>query len=248
MKIADNVYMLTLDGDKGKIYPTLILDGDDALLVDAGFPGYYDALCQALAEAGVTPGGITRLLFTHQDMDHIGCVREIREAAPDVRVLAHAAEAPYIEGTATPVKLAKMEAYGDALPDEQKAFLATFRAAFENRRTPIDVRLADGDTLPLAGGVHIIHTPGHTPGHICLWIPAARLIVAGDALNMSEGQLIGPAERHSLDIGLARASLAKLMACGAERVICYHGGLYEGDVAAALRDLDGGADSKHREL
>src|SRR5674476_859177 len=54
-------------------------------------------------------------------------------------------------------------------------------------RTPeavdIDVPMKDGDKLLIgATEVHVLHTPGHTPGSICLWLPAERKLVAGDTL------------------------------------------------------------------
>jgi len=54
-------------------------------------------------------------------------------------------------------------------------------------RTPdavdIDVPVKDGDKLVIgATEVHVLHTPGHTQGSICLWMPAERKLVAGDTL------------------------------------------------------------------
>ena len=54
-------------------------------------------------------------------------------------------------------------------------------------RTPeavdIDVPVKDGDKLLVgATEVHVLHTPGHTQGSICLWMPAERKLVAGDTL------------------------------------------------------------------
>ncbi len=45
------------------------------------------------------------------------------------------------------------------------------------------MRLADGQRLDLAGGVRVIFTPGHTPGHIALYLERSRTLIAGDALR-----------------------------------------------------------------
>jgi len=47
----------------------------------------------------------------------------------------------------------------------------------------VDRLLNDGDELPLLGGIKILHTPGHTPGSICLFIPQEKLVIVGDLLT-----------------------------------------------------------------
>jgi glyoxylase-like metal-dependent hydrolase (beta-lactamase superfamily II) len=50
-------------------------------------------------------------------------------------------------------------------------------------RTAIDTPLRDGDALKLGEtDIHVLHTPGHTPGSVCLWIPQESKLVAGDTL------------------------------------------------------------------
>ena len=50
-------------------------------------------------------------------------------------------------------------------------------------RTEIDTPARDGDTVRLgAAEFHVLHTPGHTPGSLCLWIPLETKLVAGDTL------------------------------------------------------------------
>jgi glyoxylase-like metal-dependent hydrolase (beta-lactamase superfamily II) len=50
-------------------------------------------------------------------------------------------------------------------------------------QTDIDVPTRDGDTVSLAGeAFHVLHTPGHTQGSLCLWIPSQGKLVAGDTL------------------------------------------------------------------
>ena len=50
-------------------------------------------------------------------------------------------------------------------------------------QTGIDTSAREGDVLRLgATEFHVLHTPGHTPGSLCLWIPAEEKLVAGDTL------------------------------------------------------------------
>ncbi len=108
------------------------------------------------------------------------------------------------------------------------------------RRLP-DLRFAhildDGEYLPYGGGIQIIHTPGHTPGHISLYVPAQKLLLAADELLVVEGELVGPAESATPDMPLALKSLEKLTILDIEKVICYHGGYYDQNVQARLQTL-----------
>ncbi len=98
----------------------------------------------------------------------------------------------------------------------------------------------DGEELPYGGGTVVIHTPGHTPGHLCLYVKQAKVLIAGDALNVEEGRLIGPRPQHTADIDAARRSLKKLAEYDIETVICYHGGMYRGEPNQRIAALAAG--------
>ncbi len=80
--------------------------------------------------------------------------------------------------------------------------------------------------MPLHGGIEVIHTPGHTPGHLSLFVKKARLLIAGDELRVEEGELVGPSEWATPDTKQASASLRKLTEYQIDYVLCYHGGFY----------------------
>ena len=56
----------------------------------------------------------------------------------------------------------------------------------------IDDVVRDGDVLPYMGGLHIIHTPGHTPGSMCLFLAKSRVLIAGDTIINNEDRLSRP--------------------------------------------------------
>jgi glyoxylase-like metal-dependent hydrolase (beta-lactamase superfamily II) len=64
----------------------------------------------------------------------------------------------------------------------------------------VDVLLNDGDELPMLGGIRILHTPGHTPGSICLFLPQERLVIAGDVLA-NRFRLSLPSKAYTVDMG-----------------------------------------------
>jgi len=83
-----------------------------------------------------------------------------------------------------------------------------FRFAKFKRRT-IDIVVKDSDLLPYSGGVHIVHTPGHTPGSICLFLPKSRVLIAGDTIINNKDRLSRPIPLRS-NRDEAEESLKKL--------------------------------------
>ena len=225
MKITDNIAMLELAGPNGAVYPTLAWDENNLVLIDAGFPGQIDALIGAIAAEGFRAEGITHIIITHQDIDHIGCLPELLRLVPSAQVIAHTEEVPYIDGRKTPVKLAALEAAFDSLPEAMKQFCGTLREGFANRRAAISQPVADGAVLPIAGGIEVVHTAGHTPGHMALFLRQGRIMVAGDAANIESNRITGPSPQHTYDMAQGMASFERLKAYYCRGVISYHCGL-----------------------
>lgn len=80
--------------------------------------------------------------------------------------------------------------------------------------------LDDGDEI---FGLQVIATPGHTPGHIAIFDPAAGFLVAGDALNESDGMVLGPNPDFTQDLDVAHASVQRLAERTYETVVFGHG-------------------------
>ncbi len=231
MRVADGVEMLDITanmmGTPSHYYPTLLWDAEQAILFDAGLPGLLPQIRQGVEQAGVPFERLSQVIVTHHDIDHIGGLAGLRKEGPaGLRFLAYNEEIPYIDGEKRPLKLAQMEANLDSMPEERRKFYETFKAAFQNSAVPIDQALADGEELPYCGGITVIHTPGHTLGHICLVLQRSRTLVAGDAMRVENGTLnLSPASVNH-DTSMAAKSLQKLAAYDLAAVICYHGGLF----------------------
>ena len=237
MKIADRTWMLEIGRENRSLNPVFCWDDHFRVLFDAGLPGQVPLFEAALAELGFSLGDVTHLLLTHQDMDHIGIAKDLLALAPAAQVWAHAAEAPYICGEQTPVKLAQREADGNTMTSAQREELAAQKAAYATRTVPISRLLKDQEVLPLCGGIKVIHTPGHTPGHACYLLHACRTLVVGDALNATDGRLTGANPRYTADMDLSWKSIEKLSYCDASVVASYHGGLVCGDIPLQLSNL-----------
>ncbi|EQD54030.1 metallo-beta-lactamase family protein, partial [mine drainage metagenome] len=76
-----------------------------------------------------------------------------------------------------------------------------------------------------------------SPGHISLYLPSARLLIAGDALRVEDGQLLGPNPAKTTNMEEAQASIMKMALLRVDTVVCYHGGRYDRQVTGRLREL-----------
>ena len=131
-------------------------DTRDAVLIDPGDePERFDAL---LASHGLVPRLVVN---THAHLDHVGAVAAL-QARHRVPFLLHPGDRTWLEGLEMQARM-----FGLATP----------------ARPVVDRWLADGEELALGGrAFRVIHTPGHTPGGVCLFFPAERLLFTGDTL------------------------------------------------------------------
>jgi ribonuclease/clavin/mitogillin len=89
---------------------------------------------------------------------------------------------------------------------------------------PVARRLADGDILVLEGPVEerwtVLHTPGHAPGHICLWNEDERLAIVGDMVASVGTILVSPTDG---DMGVYLKQLERLARLDAQCALPAHG-------------------------
>jgi glyoxylase-like metal-dependent hydrolase (beta-lactamase superfamily II) len=247
MRLADGVEMLELPirsfTGQNIIHPTLTWDDDTVVLVDAGFSGQLQQIREAMARAGVSFDRLDKVIVTHQDIDHIGGLPDIiLESSHKVEVLSHEEEKPYIKGRKPLIKMnqARLSKRLVSLPEEQRQ---QAEALFANPpKASVDTAVADGEILPYCGGITVIFTPGHTPGHICLYLNKSKILVTGDALVAADGELRGPNPGATYDMDAALKSLKKLTRYDIETVVCYHGGVYRDNPNKRLAELASAAD------
>jgi glyoxylase-like metal-dependent hydrolase (beta-lactamase superfamily II) len=230
MRIANGVYVLPIPRSPQEpesfLNLTLIMDGQNGnTLVDAGLPNQTEAISAALVEAGIGVGDLRRIIFTHQDLDHVGSGAALVRQS-DARVLAHPADAPYIEGSQRPLKPS---------PEmlEQRPQMREVLERLEP--VGIDEYVEDGTRLDLAGGTRVISTPGHTPGHISLYVERSKVLIAGDALTAERGSLNGPNPSMTLEMRTAIQSVRRLADLEIDTIVCYHGGVVSEDANGQLR-------------
>ena len=176
-----------------------LVAGDDGLtLVDVGSAGAADIVLGALDALGHTTRDIKRIIVTHAHPDHVRGLAQIRRQCK-ARVLIHSDDVAWLQ-------LGRVPGGGRC------SLLGTLLD-----RVPVmhwdpvdpDGTLEDGDTVD---GLRVIHTPGHTPGHIALLHEPTKTLLTGDAvLHRGPDPAQGP-DGLSSDPFAARISLAKLPA------------------------------------
>jgi glyoxylase-like metal-dependent hydrolase (beta-lactamase superfamily II) len=245
MKIADGanrIAALELNsnamGRQSVIYPTLIWDDENVILVDAGFPGQMNALREAMDTVGVAFEKINKIILTHQDIDHIGNLPDvIKDLDEKAEVICHEIEKPYIQGDKPLIKMnpEQMKKIMQSMPENSRIM---FERILENPpKANVNITVTDEQELPFCGGIIVIFTPGHTPGHIGLYHKPSKTLISGDSLNVVDGKLCGPRPSASSDIEMAVKSLEKYKKYDIDTVICYHGGVFKDNVSGCIEEL-----------
>ena len=217
----------------GYVNAYLIAERDAVTIVDAGAPGYWDALPGELAAMGRTLDDVRAVVLTHAHSDHIGFAERIRrERGVPIRV--HVDDVPLTKQPQTP-KFQGSVSIAAALR------FALFGLTHGMLRQPPPIlvvgEFADGDMLDVPGHPRVIHVPGHSPGSAALHVPSYDTIFVGDAfvtldvLGGATGPRLSP---FNADRGRAFQSLARLDGIDARLVLPGHGAPWRDGIRDAL--------------
>ncbi|WP_341876650.1 MBL fold metallo-hydrolase [Defluviitalea saccharophila] len=209
------------------VYPILLWDKQNIILVDCGFIGSLPLLEKELQRVGVSIQQLTGLVLTHHDHDHMGAAADLKKLNPDMKIYASAVEAPFISAKEKPLRLQQAEELQKMLPPEQQDFGKAFCNMLRQvEPVEVDVFLHDGEYMEWCGGCRVLATPGHTPGHISLLLERDSLIITGDAIALEDGKPVIANPQFTLDFEQATKSMEKLLALKAKTYYCYHGGTF----------------------
>ncbi|MCW1242160.1 MULTISPECIES: MBL fold metallo-hydrolase [Bacillus] len=217
MEIAKGVEMLQLEFQEFIIHPILLWDDEMAVLIDTGFPGQFEDIQVEMERVGIPVDKLKVVILTHQDIDHIGGLPELlQRCGSNIKVYAHELDKPYIEGELPLLKDGNVEN-----PPKGK----------------VSNTVIDGQELPYCGGIQILHTPGHTPGHISLYLKQSKTLIAGDSMYSVNGKLGGIHAPTTLNVKEAQQSLKRYSNLDIESVVCYHGGLSKENIKIQIQNL-----------
>lgn len=217
-EVVDGVFELRL----GYVNVHVVVTDDGVVLVDTGLPGRSPLIERALQSIGRSLGEVTSILVTHHHADHVGSLAHLRERT-GARVIAHAAEVPWIAGHIPP-----------AQPVGRLAKLAS-RLVGAVETTKVDQLITTDGTEPLPGFT-ALHTPGHTRGHVSYLLDRSNgILFAGDAAASRRGRVTGPPHMFTADPARAGQSLARLADLEFDHAVFGHGRAVSGLAVEAFR-------------
>lgn len=202
-------------GQEDVLYPVLLRNNSELLLVDCSYAGLKPLLQEATGRHSLSLADLTGILITHHDIDHMGGLQELKASYPGAKVYASVLEAPYISGWEKSLPLQQAEALYQALPEEQKLWARQFQEMLRAvQPVAVDVVLVENEVPASWGDIQIIPTQGHMPGHVSLYLPQSKTLLAADAVVVEQGELELANPNFTLDLEQAVASVKKATATG----------------------------------
>ncbi|MCD4839031.1 MBL fold metallo-hydrolase [Neobacillus sedimentimangrovi] len=226
MKIIQLPIHYEFNGQKDTIYPTLIIMNNELTLVDTGHKNFLPLITNEILKYGYQMEQLKNIIITHYDNDHIGSLYDFKKEYPWVKIIASEKESKYISGEVKSERLAQAEALLENMSAEEIDFGKWFIQQLKSlKHIPVDQTVRDGDLI-LDDQCRVIATPGHTSGHISLYIPSLNSVITGDAAVKEKDELVVANPQFCLNLEKAEQSLAKLKDLHAKNYYCYHGGKY----------------------
>jgi glyoxylase-like metal-dependent hydrolase (beta-lactamase superfamily II) len=214
----------------------ILSDGNSWSLVDSGIRWDRGRLLKAIASLGLRTADCHSVLLTHGHCDHAGNAAFFADRC-NAPLHAHADERIFIETQRTYIPR------GRRALSAQGLMFAAAEVVWPVRRRKVDIALHEGDAVDTPAGTwRVLHTPGHTPGHISFYRESDRVLLSGDAIinvipfKRVEGLTL-PQAIFSADTALARQSAKRLAELAPQTLLPGHGRPICENVAARLRDL-----------
>jgi len=192
----------------------LVVEENGLTLIDAGLPGNAKNIRKQLEKNGLDYFSIKRILITHADGDHFGAANDIRnETKAEIW-------AGKIEADAMKAGGSSRELHPTGLV---KLFYSIASRLLRSNPTPVDRILQDGETLTIGGGLKVIATPGHTPGHLSYFLPDSKILFCGDTIRIVKKDSLPSLGGNTWDEKIAQESCAKQLALKPSVICAGHG-------------------------
>jgi len=214
-QVAPGVYML--EGLRSSNVYALALPQGIAL-IDSGLSGAVHQIVTQLKKGGYALSDLQAIVLTHAHGDHTGSAAELARRS-GAQVFAHREEVPYIEGTKSLPATSVL----------QRAMIWMQNRVLGGRAfCQVERALEDGEVIEDLGGLQVIHTPGHTPGSICLYQPEGKVLFCGDLLFnghplTGRGEFQFSISQFCVDAAQARESVRRLLKVPIEVLCLGHG-------------------------
>jgi glyoxylase-like metal-dependent hydrolase (beta-lactamase superfamily II) len=232
IEIAPGVY--SLDQSKGgHVHAFLLEEGTELTLIDTLFDTDGRRIIDRIGSIGRSVEDLKHIVLTHAHRSHLGGLATLKRLS-GATVYSHAWEADIIAGErtaqpVTPIPMRPLSVYW-------RVYYLQLGAALGRGKhppCPVDATLEDGDTV---GPIRVLHTPGHTPGHLAFWWPERKALFAGDAI--ATYPVFDPGwYAFTLNPTQHRASLSRMAELDTEVLAVGHGDSVTAGAAERVRSL-----------
>lgn len=192
----------------------VLIQGTRPLLIDSGYGSDIDATEDLVRSAGTPPETLALIANTHYHSDHVGGNAALQERYR-VPIAAHAWDTSLINRR-----------------DPEACSAVWLDQPIEPYT--ITVALHDGDVIETGSTkVQVVHTPGHTLGHVSFYLPDERILICGDAVHRDDVAWLNQFREGVGALDRAIDSLDRLAALPARWACSGHGAAFT-DVASAI--------------
>ncbi len=219
--VVDGVTFEYSPGVKSTYRPTLIIGKSGIALIDTGMPGSSGAIESYVRKIWHNLSEINQIILTHLDTDHIGSAPELRKQT-GAKIIMHKLDAVLSTDKSIDAERVK-KIFPDYGADEIGRLMEKISGT-RDLELIVDQKLDDEETQIAVDGVNvsIVHIPGHTPGHCCVYGMRDSVLVSGDGLSIKNGTIQDPPPMYTVSMPRARASLKKLGRLNFEKLVSYH--------------------------
>jgi glyoxylase-like metal-dependent hydrolase (beta-lactamase superfamily II) len=164
------------------VYVHLLVGEEDVMLVDTGYShNPSQEILPYMASIGLDPGRLKWIVISHSDIDHQGGNHAMKEVAPQAVLLCHRLDEPWVADTEALIRgrYSQFEAdHGIGYGEAGKQGIREGCLSCD-----VDMTVQGGETIRLDRGwsVELVHTPGHTWGHMAVFDPRSRTLISGEA-------------------------------------------------------------------
>ena len=221
MEIIPHVYQITNRGCN-----IILIVEEKLTLIDTGLRGSSSKIVGFIHSLGRSVKEISLIIITHNHLDHIGGLPELRNLTT-AKIAIHKADIS--EGELPCPRVVQKLLH---IPP-----FSIFRHLVYAKPSEIDIQLEGSEILSPLGDLKVIHTPGHTPGSISLFSPQKKLLIVGDALNSRYKNVRLPPKFVSTDLSQAIDSIKRIALLDFD-ILCFgHGRPLTKDASAKVQDL-----------
>jgi glyoxylase-like metal-dependent hydrolase (beta-lactamase superfamily II) len=200
MKIADNLFVFEWINPTANNCNAYLIDGEKRILVDPGHAHLFGHVKDGLALLSLSPQDMDVVIVTHGHPDHMEGIRIFTETSALIAV--HAAEMDFVRQVAPH--------YGQALG------ISDFEP---------EILLGEGDLRIGDIDLEVIHTPGHSPGSVCIYWPREQALFSGDVVFY---QGMGRTDLPGGDGQTLKQSIRRISQLDVEHLLPGHGPVVSG--------------------